>query len=83
VPFVNPDTVIGEEPVPVNEPGLDVAVKVVIGNLPSYEGAVYVTVALAFPPVAVPIVGAFGTLFVAEAPTPVARVIMQTNRPLK
>jgi hypothetical protein len=30
VPFVKPDTVIGEAPVPVIPPGLDVAVKVVV-----------------------------------------------------
>jgi hypothetical protein len=29
VPFDNPDTVIGEDPVPVKELGLDVAVNVV------------------------------------------------------
>jgi hypothetical protein len=61
VPFVNPETVIGDAPVPVNDPGDEVAVNVVI-VLPPVAPAVYVTVAEALPPVAVPIVGAAGTV---------------------
>jgi hypothetical protein len=40
VPIVNPETVIGDAPVPVMLPGLDVAVYVVIAALPVSEGAV-------------------------------------------
>jgi hypothetical protein len=47
--------------VPVNPPGEDVAVKVVTAE-PPVAFAVYATVALVFPPVAVPIVGACGTV---------------------
>jgi hypothetical protein len=48
--------------VPVIPPGHEVAVYPVIAEPPSLAGAVYVTVACAFPPVAVPIVGAPGTV---------------------
>jgi hypothetical protein len=34
VPFVKPETVIGDEPVPVRLPGLDVAVNVVTADPP-------------------------------------------------
>ena len=55
-------TVIGlVEPVPVKLPGLDVTVYPVIAAPPFDVGAVKGTVADAFPPVAVPIVGAPGT----------------------
>jgi hypothetical protein len=62
-PLVKPVTVIGEEPpVPVNPPGLDVTVYEVIAEPPSLPGGVKVTVASPLPAVAVPIVGAPGTL---------------------
>jgi hypothetical protein len=59
-----PETVIGEDaPVPVNPPGLDVTVyPVIIAGRPRSVGAVKVTEAEASPLVAVPIVGAPGTL---------------------
>jgi hypothetical protein len=58
VPLLNPLTVIGlDAPVPVNPPGLDVTVYPVIA-LPPVALVVNVTLALAFPAVAVPIVGA-------------------------
>jgi hypothetical protein len=54
--------VIGLAPVPVNPPGLDVAVKVDTAA-PPVAPAVYVTVAVVVPvAVAVPIVGACGTV---------------------
>jgi hypothetical protein len=54
----SPETVIGLAPVPVNPPGLDVAVKVDTAA-PPVAPAVYVTVAVVVPvAVAVPIVGA-------------------------
>jgi hypothetical protein len=58
VPFVSPETVIGDDPVPVSPPGLDVAVNVVVGAPPAL--AVYATVALVFPLVTAPIVGELG-----------------------
>jgi hypothetical protein len=61
VPLDNPETVIGEAPVPVNDPGLDVAVYADTA-LPPVAPAVYVTVAEALPAVAAPIVGACGTV---------------------
>ena len=69
VPLVKPVTEIGEAPVPVNPPGLDVAVYVTPPE--PTDPAVYATVAEASPAVAVPIVGALGlipgvTEFVAE-----------------
>jgi hypothetical protein len=66
VPVVKPETVIGEEaPVPVIFPGVEVAVYPVIVVPPSLAGAVNATVALLpDPAVAVPIVGAPGTLHV-------------------
>jgi hypothetical protein len=65
VPPVSPVTVIGDDAaVPVIELGLDVAVKPVIAEPPSSAGAVKVTVASrSVPAVAVPIVGAPGTVF--------------------
>jgi len=64
VPEVRPETVIGDEPVPVIEPGVEVAVKVV--TVPPVTAAVYVTVAVvAVAAVAVPIVGASGTSEIA------------------
>jgi hypothetical protein len=51
--------VIGEEPVPVIEPGVDVAVNVV--TVPPVTAAVYGTVAVVPTTVTVPIVGASGT----------------------
>ena len=65
VPSVSPLTVIGDDPVPVKPPGLDVAVYV--AEAPPVAPAVYVTVALAALDVAVPIVGACGTV-VAVSP---------------
>jgi hypothetical protein len=63
VPFVNPETVIGEvELVPVILPGVDVALYVPEPVLPAYVEAVNATVALALPAVAVPIVGVVGFL---------------------
>ena len=59
VPFVKPDTVIGLAPVPVNDPGVDVAVNVAVA--PPVAPAVYATVASAFPAVTASIVGACGT----------------------
>jgi len=62
VPFVNPLTVTGDEAAdPVKHPGLDFAVYEVIAPPPTHDGAVNVTDADALAPVAVPIVGAFGT----------------------
>jgi hypothetical protein len=61
VPFVSPDTVIGDAPVPVMLPGLDVAVYVALPAVPALP-AVYATVADALPAVAVPIVGAAGLI---------------------
>jgi hypothetical protein len=60
-PVVKPVTVIGDEPVAVIPPGLDVAVYVVTA-LPPVAPAVYATVAVvAVGAAAVPIVGASGT----------------------
>jgi hypothetical protein len=63
VPVVRPDTVIGLAPVPVSEPGDEVAVYADTA-LPPVAPAVYVTVAeVPVPPsAAVPIVGACGTV---------------------
>ena len=63
MPLANPETVTGDvADVPVNPPGEDVAVYVVIVAPPLLVGAVNVMLALAFPFVAVPIVGIYGTL---------------------
>jgi hypothetical protein len=85
VPFVSPETVIGLAPVPVSEPGDEVAVNVVM-VLPPVAPAVYPTVAEPLPAVAVPIVGAPGTvvavmLFEAEeaAEVPIALVAVTVN----
>jgi hypothetical protein len=69
VPVVKPDTVMVPEPavarVPVRPPGEDVAVYKVIAVPPLLAGAVYVTVAaVGVVAVAVPIVGAPGTVHV-------------------
>ena len=61
VPLDNPETVIGEAPVPVNPPGDEVAVNVDTAAPPSAP-AVEATVALALPGVTEPIVGASGTV---------------------
>lgn len=59
--MVKPVTTIGEvNPVPVNPPGLDVTVYPVMALPPVEVEAVKVTVACAFPPVAVPIAGILG-----------------------
>ena len=50
------------DPIPVIPPGFDVTVYPVIAELPSLAGGTNVTVACAFPDVAVPIVGAPGTV---------------------
>ena len=64
VPFVKPETVTGEDaPVPVIDPGDEVTVYEVIGNLEKL-GAVKVTDAFALPPVAAPMVGVVGSPFV-------------------
>jgi hypothetical protein len=74
----SPETVIGDAPVPVIELGDEVAVNVETAA-PPVAPAVYVTVALPFPAVAVPIVGACGTVVAvmlldalefAESPAP-------------
>jgi hypothetical protein len=64
VSCVKPVTVIGEDaPVPVIDPGLEVAVYPVIADPPSSVGAVKVILASRLiPAVAVPIVGAPGTV---------------------
>jgi hypothetical protein len=72
VPADRPETVIVPEPawlsVPVTPPGEDVAVYSVIVAPPSLAGAVYETVAVvAAVIVAVPIVGAPGTVAATEA----------------
>lgn len=63
VPFVRPVIVMGEEePVAVIPPGEEVTLYPVIGDPPSLAGAVKVTEAEALAAVAVPIVGAPGTV---------------------
>jgi hypothetical protein len=63
VPFESPETVIGEAAaVPVMLPGVEVAIYEVIAALPELLGAEKVTDAVASPAVAVPIVGAPGTV---------------------
>jgi hypothetical protein len=66
VPFVSPVTTIGDvAPVAVMFPGLDVTVYV--ADAPPVAPGVNVTEACAFPPVAVPIVGACGTVVAVTA----------------
>jgi hypothetical protein len=79
VPFVNPETVIGlDAPVPVIEPGDDVAVNPVIAEPPvAFSVKVTETFPLVTKSVAVPIVGACGTVVavieeLAEDTRPVA-----------
>jgi len=89
VPFARPFTVIevqGAVHVPVIAEGDEVAVKRVIADPPLDAGAVNVTVACALPAVAVPMVGAPGTvsgvtlLDAADgAPTPTALVAVTLN----
>jgi hypothetical protein len=82
---VKPETVIGDEPVPVSPPGDEVAVYV--ASAPPVAPAVYATVAVVTPvAVALPIVGACGTvvavmLFDAleSAESPTALVAFTTN----
>lgn len=63
MPLARPDTVIGEaDPVAVIPPGLAVAVYAVIAVPPLFAGALNITVALAFPAMAVTPVGAPGTV---------------------
>jgi hypothetical protein len=63
VPLASPETTMGDAaPVPVKPPGVDVTVYPVIGLPPSKAGPVNVTLACALPAVAVPIVGALGTV---------------------
>jgi hypothetical protein len=63
VSAVNPATVMGDEPVPVTDPGVEVAVNV--DPVPPVVAAVYVTVADSIPAVALPIVGVSGTSAIA------------------
>jgi hypothetical protein len=87
VPLVNPVTVIGDDPpVAVNPPGLDVTVYEVIAEPPLLTGGVKATIACPSPRVAVPIVGASGTvggtteLLVEEAIlVPIAFVAVTVN----
>ena len=63
VPLLRPLTTTGEvAPLPVNPPGLEVTVYDVMVLPPLLPGAVKVTLACALPPVAVPMVGAPGTV---------------------
>jgi hypothetical protein len=63
VPLASPVTVIGEAvPDAVNPPGLHVAVYEVMGDPPSLAGAMNAIAACMLPAVAVPIVGAPGTV---------------------
>jgi hypothetical protein len=63
VPLLRPVTVIGDAPpVAVNPPTFELTVYVVIDSPPVFPGGVKVIVASPFPAVAVPIVGASGTL---------------------
>ena len=87
MPFVSPVTVIGlDPPVAVMLPGLDVTVYEVTGLPPFEAGGVKLTVACALPTVAVPIVGAPGTvagvtLFDAAdaGPVPITLVAFTVN----
>jgi hypothetical protein len=63
VSAVNPATVMGDEPVPVTDPGVEVAVNV--DPVPPVVAAVYVTVADSIPAVALPILGVSGTSAIA------------------
>jgi len=61
--LVSPPTITGlVVPLPIKPLGLEVTVYPVITEPPSLAGAVKVTVARTFPAVAVPIVGASGTV---------------------
>ena len=79
----------GAAQLPVMLPRVDVAVKLVIGLPPLLAGAVNVTLALPLPAVAVPIVGAPGTVAAAlgvtlfevpdAAPVPIAFIAFTLN----
>ena len=60
MPFVSPETTIGDVPVLVNPPGEEVILFCVMGE-PLSKLFVNVMLALVLPPVAAPIVGATGT----------------------
>ena len=63
MPLVRPVTVIGlVEPIPVKPPGIEVTVYAIIDEPPLLTGAVNATTAWVFPAVAVPIIGAPGTV---------------------
>jgi len=63
VPFASPVTVIGEaEPVPLMPPGLEVTTYPMIAEPPLLAGGVKATEACALPALAVPMVGAPGTV---------------------
>ena len=66
MPDVSPLTVIGDEPVPVNDPGVDIAVNDVA--VPPVVDAVYATDTLVpFPKsVTVPMLGASGTSAIGD-----------------
>ncbi len=76
-PFVNPVTVIGEvPPVAVIPPGEDVTVYKVIAEPPFLTGTEKIIVASPFPRVAVPMIGASGTVAgVAELLTAEATLV--------
>jgi hypothetical protein len=85
-PLVSPVTVIGDDPPDALTPVFDVTVYVVIAEPPFELGALNVTVASPLPAVAVPIVGASGTvagtieLLVADAVlVPTAFVAVTVN----
>jgi hypothetical protein len=83
--LVKPETVIGEDaPVPVKPPGLEVTVyPVIVAGYPAFAGAVKVTDAEAKPPVAVPIVGALGTVGQAPAGPIACNCCLDVQRPEK
>jgi hypothetical protein len=71
VPLVKPVTTIGEVVLEEEIPVFDVAVKlVIVAGIPRYAGAVKATLAVVSPDVAVPIVGASGTIF--QVPSDIA-----------
>jgi hypothetical protein len=70
-PLVKPVKVIGETALEDEIPVFDVAVKlVIVAGIPRYAGAVKGTLAVVFPDVTVPIVGASGTIF--QVPSDIA-----------
>jgi hypothetical protein len=77
VPFVKPVTVKGEAPpVAVKPPGLDVTVYEVMADPPLVTGAEKVIVASPLPLVAVPIVGAPGTVAGVAAPLGLEEILV-------